>query len=269
MNAEPYRHTPRKRFGQHFLHDPGILQRIVAAVAPPPGATLFEIGPRRGARTVPLLRAAGSLHVVEIDRDLLQPLADACAPHGRLQLHHADALQFDFRMLTSEPRGLRVVGNLPYNISTPLLFHLLDQQAAIRDMHFMLQKEVVERMAAAPGTSDYGRLTVMLQARCRVEPLLTIGRGAFRPPPRVESAFVRLVPYDQPPVPIHDFQAFARLVTQAFGRRRKTLRNALQGLLETSQIEAAGVDPQLRPERLALAQFAALANQLAGTARGV
>jgi len=256
-------HRPRKRFGQNFLHDPAVIGKIVQAINPRPGDRLVEIGPGQGAITLPLLTAAGRLQVVELDRDLLMPLADKCRGAGELLVHSADALTFDFcKLAAGEP--LRVVGNLPYNISTPLLFHLLDQHSCIRDMHFMLQKEVVQRMAAQPGGRDWGRLSVMLQYRCRVSALFTIGPGAFNPPPKVESAFVRLEPYDKPIVDVDDERQFSELVKQAFSQRRKTLRNTLRGLLDANEITAAGIDPSARAETLKLEEFAALANRVAG-----
>jgi 16S rRNA (adenine1518-N6/adenine1519-N6)-dimethyltransferase len=255
-------HRPRKRFGQNFLHDPGIIGRIIAAINPQPGERLVEIGPGRGAITLPLLKAAGSLTVIELDRDLIGSLQELCRDAGELTLHNADALRFDFCSLAGAG-SLRVVGNLPYNISTPLLFHLLDQHRCIKDMHFMLQKEVVDRMAAQPGSGQYGRLSVMLQYRCQVTPLFVIGPGAFTPPPKVDSAFVRLEPYLQPPVTIDDEAVFAALVRQAFGQRRKTLRNTLRELLDADEIKAAGIDPGARAETLSLNAFAALANRAA------
>ena len=260
-------HRPRKRFGQNFLHDPIIIERILRAVAPEPGQFLVEIGPGKGALTAGLLTAAGSMHVVELDRDLIPLLQEHCAHLGQLSVHSADALQFDFCGLPPPGTRVRAVGNLPYNISTPLLFHLLSQIQCIDDMHFMLQKEVVERLAAAPGSGDYGRLSVMVQYRCRVEPLFTIRPGAFYPPPKVDSAFVRLTPHAQPPVVVRDERCLQMVVTRAFGQRRKTLRNAVKGLLSGAQIEACGIDPELRPERLGLQEFAALSNQL-GAAQG-
>ncbi|MEZ5581187.1 MAG: 16S rRNA (adenine(1518)-N(6)/adenine(1519)-N(6))-dimethyltransferase RsmA [Candidatus Competibacteraceae bacterium] len=251
-------HRPRKRFGQHFLRDPGVLERIVAAIRPVPGDHLVEIGPGLGALTRPLLAAVGELDAVELDRDLLEPLRVHCADIGRLRLHHADALKFDFAALRGTGPRLRVAGNLPYNISTPLLFHLLNQASHLRDLHFMLQQDVVERMAAGPGEEAYGRLSVMLQYRCQVEPLFTVGPEAFRPPPKVRSAVVRLVPRETLPVAVRDERLFAEVVRRAFAQRRKTLRNALRGWLDIAQIEAAGVDPGARPETLDLAAFAAL-----------
>ncbi|MFP5507292.1 MAG: 16S rRNA (adenine(1518)-N(6)/adenine(1519)-N(6))-dimethyltransferase RsmA [Gammaproteobacteria bacterium] len=256
-------HTPRKRFGQNFLHDQNVIRKILAAIQPQPGQDLIEIGPGQGAITLPLLQACGSLQAVELDRDLLQPLQAAAAHLGELILHNRDALRTDFCALRRGERRLRVVGNLPYNISTPLLFHLLDQADCIEDMHFMLQKEVVERMAAVPGSDAYGRLSVMLQYRCAVLPLFGIGPGAFRPPPKVESAFVRLVPHRTPPVPVQDEALFARVVQLAFGQRRKTLRNTLKGLLDDADFAAAGIDPQIRAEQLDLAAFARLADRAA------
>jgi 16S rRNA (adenine1518-N6/adenine1519-N6)-dimethyltransferase len=252
------RTRPRKRFGQHFLHDPAIIGRILAALDARPGETWVEIGPGRGALTFPLLERLGTLHAVEIDRDLIPPLRERGAALGALHVHEADALRFDYCAI-GDGADLRLVGNLPYNISTPLLFHVLDQSACIRDMHFMLQREVVERMAATPGTKRYGRLTVMLAARCRVEPLFRVAAGAFQPPPRVESAYVRLTPWPQRPFPPRYDAAYARVVAHAFSKRRKTLRNALAGVVPAALIAASGIDPGARPETLSPAQYAALA----------
>jgi len=248
-------HRPRKRFGQHFLHDPGVVERIVRAIAPRPGERLVEIGPGEGVLTRPLLAAAGALEAVELDRDLAAALARENLPG--LTVHQADALRFDFRALADGGR-LRLAGNLPYNISTPLIFHLLEQSECIADMHFMLQREVVARMVAGPGGGDYGRLSVMVQYRCRVERLFDVPAGAFRPPPKVASAVVRLVPLERPPVDVGDEAVFARVVAAAFGQRRKTLRNALKQLLPAAEIEAAGADPGARAETLPLEQFANL-----------
>jgi 16S rRNA (adenine1518-N6/adenine1519-N6)-dimethyltransferase len=255
----------KKRFGQHFLHDPGTVERIVRAIGPRPGDRLVEIGPGRGAITVPLLAAAGTLDVVEIDRDVVPELERRCSGHGTLRVHLADALEFDFRALRGAGAPLRLVGNLPYNVSTPLLFHFLGQLDAVADMHFMLQKEVVTRMAAPPGGKEYGRLTVMLAPWVRVEPLFDIGTGAFSPPPRVVSTFFALRPHERPPFDLGDAGAYAKVVAAAFSQRRKTLRNSLGGLLATEQIVAAGIDAGARPETLSPAQFAALARQLAAT----
>jgi 16S rRNA (adenine1518-N6/adenine1519-N6)-dimethyltransferase len=252
----------KKRYGQHFLHDPGAIDRIVSAIAPRPGDRIVEVGPGRGAITLPLLAALGSLDVIEIDADVVPRLEERCAGRGELRVHLADALEFDFRRLRGDGPRLRLVGNLPYNISTPLLFHFIDQLDAIASMHFMLQKEVVARMAARPGGKDYGRLTVMLAPRVRVEPLFDIGTGAFSPPPRVVSTFFALHPHAAPPFAIADPAAYARVVSAAFGQRRKTLRNSLAALLDAKAISAAGVDPGARPETLAPEQFAALAAQV-------
>ena len=255
----------KKRFGQHFLHDPGTIDRILRAIAPRPGDRLVEIGPGRGAITVPLLDAAGTLDVVEIDRDVIPELERRCHGHGVLRVHQADALEFDFRALRGDGPRLRLVGNLPYNVSTPLLFHFLGQLDAVADMHFMLQKEVVTRMAARPGGKEYGRLTVMLAPWVRVEPLFDIGTGAFSPPPKVVSTFFALRAHERAPFEFGDRAAYARVVAAAFAQRRKTLRNSLGDLLAPAQIVAAGVDPAARPETLSPAQFAALARELAAS----
>jgi len=253
-------HRPRKRFGQHFLHDPGTIERIVAAVAPGADDVLVEIGPGEGAITEPLARLASHLYAVEFDRDLAAALSARYAGHGRVTIHQADALRFDFASLGS---GLRVVGNLPYNISTPLLFRLLEFRDAIRDMHFMLQKEVVDRMCAAPGGRDYGRLTVMLGTRLAIAPLFDVPPGAFRPPPKVTSAVVRLAPLPPGTFAIDDEARLALLVREAFNRRRKTLRNALGGQVGEATFAAAGIDPGLRPEQVPVAGWVALANAAA------
>ncbi len=254
-------HRPRKRFGQHFLHSPDAIARILRAIAPQPGQHLLEIGPGKGVLTVPLLDSGADLELVELDRDLIPGLeAIAALSEGRLHVHQADALEFDICAIARNAK-LRIVGNLPYNISTPLIFRLLEQRRCIEDMHFMLQKEVVDRMAAAPGGKDYGRLSVMLQYHCDVHRLFTIGPGAFSPPPKVESAFVRLIPHAQAPVEIADLKLFEDVVKMAFMYRRKTLRNALSTLLDSEALSAARVDPGLRAEQLSLEDFARLANQ--------
>ena len=248
----------RKRFGQHFLHDPGVLRRIVDAVDPRPGERIVEIGPGHGALTLPLLERCGRVEAIEIDRDLAPLLAGRAAGKGELVIHVGDVLEVDFRSLHGGGSKLRICGNLPYNISTPLLFHLLAARDVIADMHFMLQKEVVDRMAAPPGGKDYGRLTVMLAAACRVEPLFRVGRGAFQPPPAVDSAVARLVPHDTEPFPMPDPARFARIVAAAFSMRRKTLRNSLRGLVDTAAFDAAGIDAGRRPETLSPGEFARL-----------
>lgn len=256
-----FKAPPKKNLGQHFLTDRGIIEHIVHAVDPRPGDNLVEIGPGQGAITFPLLKKHGRLTVIEFDRDLITPLSEAAHGIGELTIVHKDVLQVDFDKLAGEGR-IRLVGNLPYNISTPLLFHLLEQRDAIEDMHFMLQREVVERMCAEPGTKQYGRLTVMLAASCRVQSLFSVGPGAFRPPPRVQSAVVRLLPWRSPPFEMGDPGAFAMLVRQAFSMRRKTLKNALRGRLSEADIEAAGIDPGCRAETLEPAAFAALARRI-------
>ncbi|MEE8308392.1 MAG: 16S rRNA (adenine(1518)-N(6)/adenine(1519)-N(6))-dimethyltransferase RsmA [Gammaproteobacteria bacterium] len=252
-------HTPRKRFGQHFLHDPAWIARIVRAINPAQDDLMVEIGPGQGALTAPLLEQLDTLHAVELDRDLAEQLRQRF-PGGQLILHSADALGFDFEGLATPSRSLRIVGNLPYNISTPLLFRLLEQRQGIADMHFMLQREVVERMAAAPGSKRYGRLTVMLNLHASVEPLLDIGPGAFKPPPRVWSSVVRLVPRATPLAAVADEAVFAKLVTSVFSQRRKTLANGLKHWLSKQQILSLGVDPGVRGETLPVEAFAALAN---------
>ncbi len=255
-------HIARKRFGQHFLHDRNILNRIVESVAPQADDRLVEIGPGEGALTLPLLRAAGKLTAIELDRDLIEPLRERARTIGALTIVSADVLSVDFTALAAG-QPLRVVGNLPYNISTPILFHCLDHAAAIRDMHFMLQKEVVERMAAAPGSKVYGRLSVMLQLRCTVQALFGVPPSAFRPPPKVESAVVRLTPLPAQALPPVDFALIERIVRAAFGQRRKTLSNALSGVASSAEVAAAGIDPRARAEQLAPAAFVALAEHLA------
>ncbi len=261
-------HRARKRFGQNFLHDTGVIQRIMQAVAAHPDQAMVEIGPGQGALTLPLLRACGRVDAVELDRDLIAPLSDKAAAAGTLVIHQADALKFDFSTLARAGSRLRVVGNLPYNISTPLLFHLAGQSDYIQDMHFMLQKEVVLRMAASPGGGAYGRLSIMMQYHCRVTPLFDIGPESFRPAPKVDSAFVRLVPWGRPPVRVENYTDFDTLVRQAFAQRRKTLRNSLKGLLGENDIRACDIDPGARPETLSLEQYARLANRLVTTTQG-
>lgn len=249
-------HVARKRFGQNFLVDSGIISAIVSAINPQRSDAVVEIGPGLGAITEPLLQRVDHLHVVEIDRDLIARLKIQHSPE-RMTIHEGDALAFDF---ASIGQRLRLVGNLPYNISSPILFHALDHAAVIREMVFMLQKEVVDRMAAGPGSKVYGRLGVMLQAWCQVQPLFVVPPGAFRPPPKVDSAVVRLVPRDPATIGIADRARFAEVVRAAFGQRRKTLRNALHGVCGPEQFEAAGVSPDARAEQIGVAAFIALAN---------
>jgi len=253
-------HRARKRFGQNFLTDPGIIRRIIETIAPGPGQLILEIGPGQAALTEPLAASGADLHLLEIDRDLAAGLLRRFEKAAHVQVHCGDALHMDFAALTAGSR-FRLVGNLPYNISTPLLFHVLRWRDLIEDMHFMLQQEVVDRLAAAPGGKARGRLSIMCQYHCAVTPLFTVPPEAFHPAPSVHSAVVRLVPHAVPPVRISDMQRFERLVMQAFSMRRKTLRNSLRGLLDADAIAAAGVDPGLRPETLTLEQFAALAER--------
>jgi 16S rRNA (adenine1518-N6/adenine1519-N6)-dimethyltransferase len=251
------KHQPRKRFGQNFLVDPTAIAAIIAAIHPARGERLVEIGPGLGALTRPLLAATGHLHAIEIDRDLAAALRSEFG--ARLNLHMTDVLKFDFATLGDR---LRIIGNLPYNISTPLLFHLADFTEHIQDIHVMLQKEVVERMAAVPGSKAYGRLTVMLAPHCTVQSLFDVGPRAFRPPPQVTSSVARLKPHRSPPFRIDDEALFARVVAAAFSQRRKTLRNALRELASVETLAAAGIDASLRAERVSPAQFAGLANLL-------
>lgn len=251
-------HRPRKRWGQHFLHDRRAIERMIDAINPVSGDTIVEIGPGEGVLTRQLLAAHATVHAVEIDRDLAANLEQWPQAGTTLHVHIGDALAFDLvNVATAAP--IRVVGNLPYNISTPILFHLLAQRTRIRDLHLMLQREVVERMAAPSGTSARGRLSVMLQAWCAVEPLFHLPPGAFRPPPRVDSTVVRLCLLDPPLVAPEHERAFADLVRLAFGGRRKTLRRTLAPRLDADTIAACGVDPGLRPERLEVTDFANLA----------
>ncbi|HEY7379073.1 MAG TPA: 16S rRNA (adenine(1518)-N(6)/adenine(1519)-N(6))-dimethyltransferase RsmA [Steroidobacteraceae bacterium] len=252
----------RKRFGQHFLHDRQVIARIVAAIDPRPGEALVEIGPGRGALTAALLERAGELTAIEIDRDLARGLKERFGT--RLKLVVGDVLDVDFAALRAHGPPLRVVGNLPYNISTPLLFHLLAQRASIRDMYFMLQREVVERMVALPGSKTYGRLTVMLAPWVRIEPVLEVGPGAFKPAPKVASTVVRIVPRAEAAFPIGPGDRFEKVVRAAFSQRRKTLRNALHGVIDAERLQQLGIDPALRPERLAPEQFAIIARASAG-----
>ncbi len=265
MAEPPHRHRPRKRFGQHFLHDPAVIGRIVQAIDPRPGERMVEIGPGTGALTAALLEYIGRLHLIELDRDLAPLLEERFGE--AIILHRADALEFDFSTLATPGTPLRVVGNLPYNISTPLLFHLLEHRELIRDMHFMLQLEVVERITAAPGSRSYGRLSVMLQYHCDCTQLFRVAPGAFSPPPRVDSAVVRLLPR---PFPLQaaDPVLLGEVVTAAFGQRRKTLRNALRALAPEALIRAAGVDPALRAEQLSVEDFVRLSNRLQAAGGG-
>jgi len=255
-------HKPRKRFGQNFLHDKMVIQRIVNNINPRQGDHIVEIGPGEGALTELVLDKIGAMDVVELDRDLIPLLKIRFVMQEGLTIHQADALKFNFCELKENEKKLRIIGNLPYNISTPLLFHLFDNSHCIQDMHFMLQKEVVDRIVAKPGDSAYGRLGIMMQYYCRSEYVFTVKPGAFRPPPKVDSAIVRLIPHEKPPVEVNDFDAFSKIVNFSFTQRRKTLRNILKGKLEASQIEELGIEPTIRPERLSLQDFTKIANRL-------
>ena len=254
-------HRPRKRFGQNFLHDANIIARIVDTINPKPEQQLVEIGPGQGALTSVLLERIKHLDVIELDRDLVTLLEKQFPHHEQLTIHSADALRFDYCQLAKEK--IRLIGNLPYNISTPLIFHLLEQRHCIHDMHFMLQKEVVERMAAQPSTRAYGRLTIMVQLFCQVEKLFTVPPGAFNPPPKVDSMIVRLVPYEAPQYEIKNQKLLREIVNQAFSQRRKTIRNALKTMLTEDQIHSVGIEPGARPETIPIQGFVNLANLLA------
>ncbi|UTH75696.1 16S rRNA (adenine(1518)-N(6)/adenine(1519)-N(6))-dimethyltransferase RsmA [Chromobacterium sp. IIBBL 290-4] len=253
------KHIPRKRFGQNFLQDASIIASIVHAVDPQPDDIVIEIGPGLGAITKPLLARLKHLHVVEIDRDIIERL-EAEHPAERLTIHGGDALAFDFGSVSDAP--LKIVGNLPYNISTPLLFHLATFGNRVHDMHFMLQKEVIERMVAEPSTADYGRLSVMLQYRFYMENILFVPPEAFWPPPKVDSAVVRMIPAPGARGVARDEAMLEKLVSQAFAQRRKTLRNNLKGLADAADLEALGIAPGLRPENLPVEDFVRLANHL-------
>lgn len=256
------KHFARKRFGQHFLHDKNVLHNIVKAIHPLKDQALVEIGPGLGALTETVLPETNHLYLIEIDRDLAQKIKEAY-PANSITLYEKDALEFDFAtILEKVQKPLRIFGNLPYNISTPLLFHLLKYAENIEDMHFMLQKEVVERMAAAPSTSDYGRLSVMVQYACEVQALFDVPPGAFSPPPKVMSSVVRLLPYhgNQPHTQALDFEKFSLIVKTAFQSRRKTLRNGLSTILTDDDFQKANIDSKRRPETLSIEEFVRLSN---------
>jgi 16S rRNA (adenine1518-N6/adenine1519-N6)-dimethyltransferase len=257
-------HIPRKRFGQHFLVDKNIITRLVDAIAPLASDNLVEIGPGQGALTIPVLKKINTLRVVELDRDLIPILTERCKAHGELIVYQADALAFDFQQLVNES-PLRIIGNLPYNISTPLIFHLLTYAKHVKDMHFMLQKEVVDRLAAKLGNSDYGRLSIMVQYHCEVTALFDVPPEAFDPPPKVNSSIVRILPFKEIPFVATNYDHFARLVKQAFNQRRKTLRNCLKVMVTDHDWQRSGIDPSLRPEQLHVRHYVALSNLLCET----
>jgi 16S rRNA (adenine1518-N6/adenine1519-N6)-dimethyltransferase len=254
--------VPRKRFGQHFLRDQAVIKRIIASLAPQSSEHLIEIGPGQGALTVPVLKQIKQLEVIEFDRDLIPVLHERCDALGRLIVHEKDVLQFDFASVKKDDRLLRVFGNLPYNISTPLIFHLLDYASIISDMVFMLQKEVAERLAAEPSTEHYGRLSVMVQYHCQVDLLFDVAPSAFHPPPQVQSSILRLTPYHTLPLHAKNYDVFADLVKQAFGQRRKTLRNSLKNIVSDAVWEKLQIKPTQRPEELSVNEFVAMSNQL-------
>ena len=251
-------HIARKRFGQNFLVDRGIINAIVSAIDPQRHDTVVEIGPGLGAITEPLLARLDHLHVVEIDRDLIVRLKKQHPP-ARVTIHEGDALNFDFAGIGTD---LRLVGNLPYNISTPLLFHLAEYVGIVRDMHFMLQKEVVERMVAVPGESDFSRLSVMLQYRFHLEWLIDVPPESFDPPPKVQSAVVRLIPKDVSELNAKSQEKLSQVVQTAFSQRRKMLRNTLKGTLSDAGFAELGIDPTRRPEDIAVADYVRIANYL-------
>lgn len=257
----PTPHRPRKRFGQHFLHDANVIARLVSAIRPGPDQALVEIGPGEGVLTGPLLEAGARVTAIELDRDLAAALPERLGFPKRLAVIQADVLEVDLAAVVGGER-VRVVGNLPYNISTPILFQLFRWREAIVDMHFMLQKEVVDRLVAEPGSKQYGRLSVMAGFHCRMARLFTVPPGAFRPPPKVDSAIIRMLPKPLDEATLAQLPQLEQVVRRAFGQRRKTLRNALKGLLDEKAIESAGIDPKARAETVALEGFLALADQL-------
>ena len=251
-------HRAKKRFGQHFLHDRNIINRIVATLDPKPHQTIIEIGPGKGALTIPLLERLDTLHVIEVDRDLAQALSVKFGAEKKIVIHCFDALRYDFKEIASQ--HLRIIGNLPYNISTPLIFHLLEYHSSIDDMVFMLQEEVIDRMCATPGSKAYGRLSVMVQAHCHTNKLFTVSSDAFSPPPKVTSAIIRLKPRTKFLKEIYDPSGFAHIVKLAFSKRRKTLKNCLRGVLDKNQIIGLGIVPEARAETLSIDNFIQLAN---------
>lgn len=255
------KHVARKRFGQNFLHDQDVINRIVAGIAPRDTDLLVEIGPGQAALTRPLLESGAELHLIELDRDLVSRLQAQLSGHSNVTIHAGDALKVNLPEITGQ-RPFRLVGNLPYNISTPLIFHVLQWHEQVVDMHFMLQKEVVDRMAAVPGSKTYGRLSVMTQFRCEVTPLFDVSPESFSPAPKVWSSIVRLRPLKAPPADAGSFENLSKVVAAAFSMRRKTLRNSLRSLFSADEILANGIDPGQRAEQLSLSQFATLARSL-------
>jgi len=258
----------KKRFGQHFLHDQNVLTQIVQSIAPQEDDLLIEIGPGAGALTKHLLPALSTLTVIELDRDLI-PGLEAIGDQfdATIDIVNEDVLNVDLSGFTKgDVKNLRIVGNLPYNISTPIIFKCLEQAALIKDMYFLMQKEVVDRLTAAPGNKTYGRLSVMVQYACLAEKLFLVSAGAFTPPPKVESALVSLAPYEKPPFPADSYEDFERTVRSAFMHRRKTISNGLKKLLNAEEIESLGIDRKIRPEQLSVEQFVQLSNLVSRTA---
>lgn len=265
-DSDGFQHRPRKRFGQNFLHDQNVIQRIVDTIDPQPDEHLVEIGPGRGALTRLLLASSGQLDAIELDRDLAAYLATELGADlntGKpFRIHQADVLKFNLETISTQPKSLRVVGNLPYNISTPVIFHLLNSHYLVRDMVFMLQLEVVQRLAAAPGDKNYGRLGLMTQYYCEVEHLFNVPSAAFTPKPKVSSAIVRLTPHRQPPVSARDVQCLTNVIRTAFTQRRKTLRNSLKTLISEQQLDRLGLNTGERPENLSLADYVAISDAI-------
>ncbi|MBW3141077.1 16S rRNA (adenine(1518)-N(6)/adenine(1519)-N(6))-dimethyltransferase RsmA [Ferrimonas balearica] len=255
-------HRARKRFGQNFLHDMSVIDRIVAAIRPDNDHIMVEIGPGLGALTEPVADQVEHLNVVELDRDLAERLRHQPRWGQKLTIHEGDALKFDFNQLAEPGKRMKVFGNLPYNISTPLMFHLFETVDSVESMHFMLQKEVVERLCAGPGHKNYGRLSVMAQYYCQCIPVLEVPPGCFTPPPKVDSAVVRLVPHVEKPYPATNVATLEKVVATAFTMRRKTLRNNFKGQLNDDDFAALGIDPTLRPERISLPEYVAMANYI-------
>ena len=262
-------HRHRKHLGQHFLHDPFVIERIITAVSPQAGQTVFEVGPGAGAISVPLLQASGALYVVEMDDTVVPLLKRHCEGLGQLHIHQGDVLKLDIDQFVPKTLGqIRLVGNLPYNISTPLFFHFAKYLHRFQDLHVMVQKEVAERVVSAPDCKQYGRLSVMMQYYFHAEILFHIGPGAFNPPPKVDSSVMRLLPHKQPPVEVGDIGLFKEIVAAAFGQRRKTIRNTLKNKVSPVALEAAGINPGLRPENLTLADFAAISRVVSQSLQG-
>ncbi len=261
-NQQIMPHKARKRFGQNFLVDNNIIDKIVTAINPKKDDTLIEIGPGQGALTDPLLQKCPSLNVVELDKDLIPRLRVQFFNYPEFTIHEGDALKFDFTTLVKDNKPLRIVGNLPYNISTPLMFHLLSYGTAVKDMHFMLQKEVVDRLTAAPGEKAYGRLGIMVQYYCKTTPLVHVPPTAFRPMPKVDSAVVRLEPRAEIKNPAHNIELLKKLVNACFQQRRKTLRNTLKHFVDSDKLNGLNIDISLRPEKLSVNDFVNLSNEI-------